>query len=353
MDDRETTAHQYGPAPFPDGAGQTHYDHLIEHIQDAVVEFEMVSGEPIVRSVNPAFVDVFGYDRDAILGASLNEYIVPDAYRDEADRLDTQTSDGEVNYAHVERETTDGVREFLYRGIPHDRDDATFGFAVYTDVTEQRRRERHLQVLNRVLRHNLRNEVNLILGAVDSMPDDPDTEPWRDTIQETAERLITLTAEATAIDQVLAAEGTSEETVDVAAYIKRLVDTYRRTVPEARFDVTVPATLSVVGTSRLHEALDAVIENAIVHNPAPEPRVAITVACDENWVTVRVADDGPRIPESERAVITGEKPITPTRHGSGLGLWLVVWTLRSFGGDIAFGESRYGGNCVRLRLRRP
>jgi hypothetical protein len=36
------------------------YQHLIEHVQDAVVEFELVDGEPVVREINQSFVDVFG-----------------------------------------------------------------------------------------------------------------------------------------------------------------------------------------------------------------------------------------------------------------------------------------------------
>jgi nitrogen fixation/metabolism regulation signal transduction histidine kinase len=51
-------------------------------------------------------------------------------------------------------------------------------------------------------------------------------------------------------------------------------------------------------------------------------------------------------------VITGEAEITQTHHGRGLGLWLVKWTVERSGGQLSFGESDIGGNCVRLRLRR-
>jgi PAS domain S-box-containing protein len=338
---------------LPDGSSQSYYDHLIAHIQDAVVEFEMVAGQPIVRDVNPAFVDVFGYERETVVDASLNEYIVPESCRDEARGLDERTADGAINYAQVKRQTANGIKEFLYRGIPHDRDDSTFGFAVYTDITEQRRQERHRKVLNRVLRHNLRNDLNVILGALESMPDTPETAPYREQIRETAQGLTTLTAEATAIDQVLDATRVTDETVDAAPIIGGVVETHRRSAPEARIDADVPDTLPVVGTSRLGEALDAVVENAIVHNPASSPRVVVDTDRGPDWVAITVADDGPRIPESERAVVTGDADITPTRHGSGLGLWLVVWTLRSFGGELAFEESQYGGNRVRLQLRCP
>ncbi len=43
--------------------------------------------------------------------------------------------------------------------------------------------------------------------------------------------------------------------------------------------------------------------------------------------------------------------ITPTRHGSGHGLWLVKWTAERFGGGLSFGERDPGGNSVRVRLQ--
>ncbi len=44
------------------------FQYLFDLIQDAVVGFEIVNFVPIVRTVNPAFVDTFGYDREEIVG---------------------------------------------------------------------------------------------------------------------------------------------------------------------------------------------------------------------------------------------------------------------------------------------
>ena len=207
-----------------EGYGSTGSDglhHLIEHIQDAVVEFELVDGEPIVRDVNRSFVGVFGYDRAEIIDARLNEFIVPEWLSSEARTLDERTASGEVNYRRVQRETTDGLREFLYRGVPYDgASDRTDGFAVYTDLTEVTRTERRLQVLNRVLRHNIRNGLQVIRGQADQMrAGRADTEPldrivdWADDLDELTDevRLVTdfVTSSAdeqrrlTAIDEVV------------------------------------------------------------------------------------------------------------------------------------------------------
>jgi PAS domain-containing protein len=63
-------------AGYDDTGRVDQYHHLIEHIKDDVVEFELVDGESIVIDVNEAFVDSFGYSRDDIVNNSLNEWIV-------------------------------------------------------------------------------------------------------------------------------------------------------------------------------------------------------------------------------------------------------------------------------------
>jgi signal transduction histidine kinase len=65
---------------------------------------------------------------------------------------------------------------------------------------------------------------------------------------------------------------------------------------------------------------------------------------------VSVADDGPGIPDHERAVLTdGEE--TALEHGSGLGLWLVHWVVERSGGRLSFAENDPRGSVVRMDLR--
>jgi len=75
----------------------------------------------------------------------------------------------------------------------------------------------------------------------------------------------------------------------------------------------------------------------------PVPAERCQVEPDPRWGEVL---------EVEREVVAGDAEITPTRHGSGLGLWLVKWTVENIGGEVAFETSDLGGNAVRLRLPR-
>jgi PAS domain S-box-containing protein len=340
------------------GSGTSRYRHLVEHIGDAVVEFELRDGEPVVASVNGAFVETFGHDAAAARGESLNDLIVPEWLAAEARELDARTAAGEVNYRRVKRTTTSGLREFLYRGVPFvDESTRVDGFAVYTDLTAITRHERRLQVMNRVLRHNLRNEVNVVLGHAASLRDGVADPAARDealrSVAEAGRRLAALADEASAIDRVLDAP-VDDAAVDLVPVVREAVADVRRRFPSATVRTDLPDTLAVRATDHLAVAVDSLVDNAARHNPAETPRVWVraSAAATDGWADLRIEDDGPRIPADERRVVTGDAEITQVHHGSGLGLWVVKWVTESFGGEVAFEERAGGGNSVRLRLPR-
>ena len=112
----------------------TQFDHVMHQIEDAVVQFELEDGEPMIVEANHAFRDIFSPDMKRVVGLSLNDLIVPAGKTDEAKQFDERTAAGKSNVAFVTRAAADGNRTFLYRGIPYGNDR---GFAIYTDVTEK------------------------------------------------------------------------------------------------------------------------------------------------------------------------------------------------------------------------
>lgn len=333
------------------------YDHLVEYIHDATVEFELVDGEPVVRDVNRTFVEMFGYAADDIRGDPLNDWIVPEWLAGEADELDRRTAAGEVNRRRVKRETATGLRDFLYRGIPYDGGRLD-GFAIYADITELTRTEHRLQVLNRILRHNLRNESNVIVGhttrLLEQLP-----EPSREAvgaaaaIERAAASLEKLSREAGEIESLLSASEGDPGGIDCVPTVHAAAKAHCRESPRAEIETHLPEEMVVRGDTHLEFAIHSLLDNAIEHNPADTPFVEVTVtAVESGWAAIRVADDGPTIPADERAVIAGDADPTRIHHGSGLGLWLVKWVAERYGGALSFAESDYGGNVVQIRLPR-
>jgi signal transduction histidine kinase len=112
-------------------------------------------------------------------------------------------------------------------------------------------------------------------------------------------------------------------------------------------------TVSVPSAKHLVTAVGNLLNNAIEHNDAERPSVRVSVEPtdgDGRYVRIRVADNGPGIPEAEREVLR-EGTETPLEHGSGLGLWIVYWIATMSGGDITFEENDGRGSVVTLALQ--
>jgi signal transduction histidine kinase len=227
---------------------------------------------------------------------------------------------------------------------------------VLRDVTARTTREQRLEVLNRVLRHNLRNDVNAIVGYSDLLADDPDEpEPLADAIVEVADELAAIGEKARRIERLMATAETEADAVSLAPLAQNVLVSAAADAPDVTYERSVPADVVVHGSGYLLEhALRNLVENAIEHNDGDERTVELTASYDPEGtypLTVSVLDDGPGIPEQDRAaVLDGDE--TPLEHGSGLGLWVVRWAVTRLGGEIDIVDREGGGTRVDLRLPR-
>ncbi len=328
------------------------FTYLFDNLPDAVVEATHVDGEPVVTAVNDAFTDVFGYDAAAITGEPLNDFVLPDDDYENGRALDRQAADGETVQSEVRRRTADGYRDFLFRGIPYDTGDGTVNsFGIYTDITEQKERERRLQVLNRVLRHNLRNDLNVVLGYAEMIAarvDDDTVDEWAETLIETASEVASLGDRARSLDRTMREGSLRDHEVDLGSVVDAAVSEYRREYPDARIETDVDDR-RVVGDGRIELALTELLENSVEYG-GEGVHVRVTTERAAGRIDLRVDDDGPGIPDYERTVVDESSEITQLEHGSGLGLWIVRWVADSCGGRLRFEESDLGGTAVVLSL---
>ena len=229
-------------------------------------------------------------------------------------------------------------------------DGATFAI---TDITAQKQREQRLSVLNRVLRHNIRTDINVIQGHLSMLAEQlPDDNDHISVIEQRLTNMTEVSDAARCIDQL---DGESDAEIvgfDLDTLLAERLGRLRADYPSATMTATVPEPAPVVGHELLPSALDNVLENAVVHNPAETPHVDVAVDTDGEGCTVRIADDGPGLPPAEREVLTTDTE-TPLTHSSGVGLWLTRWIVRSADGTVAVEPSELGGTCVVFALRTP
>ncbi|WP_436933651.1 PAS domain S-box protein [Halovenus marina] len=329
------------------------FSYLFNNLPDAISDARFEDAEPIVQSVNDAFEDIFGYDEQTLVGNSLNDYILPEDERDHGRRIDEITTEGTVWQGEIERLTVDGIRHFLFRGVPYQTPDGDdHGFGIYTDITERKRREQRLQVLNRVLRHNLRNELTVLLGHAEQLREQSTDEALVETAESLCERIHGLSAmseQARMVQEILKNEGGPTEPMALREFVESVREEYVPDGSDATVEIAIDDAFECRGDNRLRLAIGELVENAVDH-AGMAPHVRVGAEADGADLLIAVEDDGPGLPDLEWAVISGTTEITQLSHGSGLGLWTARWVTEAYGGSIERVETDLGGAGIRLRL---
>lgn len=222
---------------------------------------------------------------------------------------------------------------------------------VLQDVTEERQRKQRLEVLNRILRHNLRNDLNVIVGMADLLTDGQSKTRYSETIDRKAKELIELGEKAQAAADALGSTSAPTE-IYVENLLAETAANVTRSEPTWTVDIRVPNELCIEANEQLLSLVfENLVENGLVHDPGTNPTVIVTVTeldRTDGTVTLSIADTGPGIPAHEIQAIENETE-TALEHGSRLGLWAIKWGVTMLGGDISF-DSTQTGTTVTLRL---
>ncbi|SER71804.1 histidine kinase N-terminal 7TM domain-containing protein [Natrinema salaciae] len=309
-------------------------------VEDLENPFLVVDTDRRIVDCNPAAESLFDITESAILGAPL-----ADATGLTIDGADARVlTDADRNDHRELAVSTSRLRNEAGRIVGHT--------VILQDITEQQRREQRLEILNRVLRHNLRNDLTAVrgyLGIAADRVDDDELAAMLEGIHDDVDGVLETSEKARDFERAIESTGRSPSPLAARDTLRSLAAALE-TELEGRVDVVVPDDLAVQANEQLFElAFENLVENGLVHTDADEPRV--TVGFEERGdrtAVFTVSDDGPGIPAHELAVLErGEE--TALEHGSGLGLWVVSWSVGVLGGDLSF-ETGESGTTATVRL---
>ena len=245
---------------------------------------------------------------------------------------------------------------------------------VLSDITERERRRQQLEVLNRILRHNLRNDAGVVRGYGEILRDrldDDELVRMADAIERRAGALAALGEKAGTVERLVSDADPSPVTVDEV--VASAVADARERAPDA----TVESALGDGDrTTRVREdALRAIVENTVEnaldhHDGEGSERedggawVRVSLrregerevdgggadgASGDARFALVVEDDGPGIPDHEvEAVESGRE--TALEHGSGLGLWVVEWGAAAIGAEVDYADREPRGTRVTVSI---
>lgn len=203
---------------------------------------------------------------------------------------------------------------------------------------ELRERTRELTILNQLTRHDIRNDISLVVGRARELTEhvDPRGRNALDEIIQSSNHILQLTRTVGDIVESV----TTEEDVELrpvvlsavlATEIEKAQQLYRGVELSLESDV---AGVRVRANDLLSSVVGNLLSNAIFYNDKETPVVTVTVETTGETATIRVADNGPGIPDRRKERIFAEGEQGAGSSGMGIGLSLVDRLVEQYGGDI-------------------
>ena len=221
--------------------------------------------------------------------------------------------------------------------------------ALRSDQLETQRQ--WLEYLNSLLRHEVLNTANVVVGYAELLMEDHDgDEPTLEYLERVARQSRKMTDVIQDVRLLIqATSGEADlEPVDVVSVLEAEVTA----LSDRHADVSVtrswPDSAVVAADDLLARVFSNVLENAVLHNDGPDPHVEVSVRAGPETVTVTIADDGPGVPEAERESLFEQSG----RGDHGLGLYLVSTLVSRYGGSVELEETGPDGSVFTLELPR-
>jgi len=302
-------------------------DEVLENMDDRVI---VLDDSDRVADINPAAADLVDCQEDEAIGRPIDELLAPAAEL-------LSGIDAEQAQAQLSIETDAGVRYFDVRVSTLERAPGAVAGRLVSlrDVTEKRQQRQRLDVLNRLLRHNLRNDMNIITGNAELVKNQLSNEGLAERLERIEATAMGVTTQTNKIGRAARIlDGERQETVDLVDSVEVEIEEARQRYPHAEITLELADGPDITVDPAIAIAIDELLANAVEHNdgtPAVDARVGET----DGLAVIEVADNGPGIDPHELAMLEeGEE--TVLQHGSGVGLWVVYWVVEQFGGRLEF-----------------
>ncbi len=329
------------------------YQALTEAANDVIVTIDERS---VVRTINPAVTDVFGYDQGELEGESLTE-LMPDEFAERHHRaveryLETGERTLDWEYVELPGEHADGSEIPLAISFSETEfEGERFLTGVVRDITERKRYERELEASHDRLEqfasavsHDLKEPLTTITSYLQLLD-----RRYRDDLDEEAREFIDVSVNSVTrmrrmLDGIVSeyarvdSRGATFEPVDLNSVLDDALIDLGRKIDESDAEITSESLPRVEGDpGQLHQLLLNLLDNAIKYSGESTPRIDVSAASDGQMWVISVRDEGIGIdPGATETVFEVFQRLHDdgAYPGSGIGLALCRRVVERHGGEI-------------------
>lgn len=225
-------------------------------------------------------------------------------------------------------------------------------YAVEADerLGEARDLTKLLTINQRVLRHNLRNELSVALGNLDNIERRARDEETVADVRTARTHLQTLLETTDRTREIVSIWNTDRcETFRLRALLRKQIAAVGASHPDVSIATRFDGDPRVESHPALPMAFEEALRNAAEHTPT-DAAVTVGLGTDETGsAVVEVSDTGAGIPKFDIDAIESPEE-TPLVHTQGLGLWIIYWTVEMSDGTFELLENEPTGTTIRITL---
>ena len=302
-----------------------------------------------ISYVSPAVERVLGYKPDELIGEDGFAYQPPETTEAVSEAIEYVIANpGETKTVQTQFRRADGSWCWVESTLRNRLEDDIIGGILVSsrDVTERMEYEQRieeqrddLQTLNEVVRHDVRNDLQLVTAYADVLAErhseGAEEQKYINKLRERANQAVDLTKTAADMATVMLQKGGVNEEVSLQQVLLAEIGDIQDAYPDAAVTIEgdVPA-IPVQANEMLESVFRNLLKNAIQHNDKAVPTITATMTDHDDSVRIRIADNGPGVPDSQKGQIFGKGKKGLDSAGTGIGLHLVQTLVTSYGGDV-------------------
>jgi PAS domain S-box-containing protein len=331
---------------------------IFEQCNDAIVILDP-DGDAI-HEVNQQACAMLGYSREKLLRMSPRD-LHPEELAELRSFLDSVIESNEGWTDSLTCRRKDGVKlETEISASLVELEGNDYVLAIIRDVSAQVRRKEtlerqreQLEVLNRVVRHDIRNYMQVILSQLPLLEDqlDRSVQEAYHAVYTAAESTVELTETVRTLVEDVVAGAEALQPVQLKELLRREVHDVSQRYDHAEIVLDDPIPdVRVVANEMLGSVVHNLLTNAITHNDSSNPTVELAVEAHSETVTLSVADNGPGIPDTKKGQMFEKETRGLDSSGTGLGLYLVEALVDQYGGSVWVEDNEPHGAVFTVEL---
>jgi PAS domain S-box-containing protein len=321
---------------------------IAENMSDMI---GLIDIEGKVLFASPSHKTILGVSPEERVGRSAFELIHPDDIEKVQKVFENALATSSPGRAEYRIRHADGhylwvetIGDFLY-----DSEGQISGTVMSTrDITDRKRVEEdarsyyeHLRLINKILRHDLINDLTVIRSALSLYEDTKNDELLKDASTH-VEKSVELIRRMRELETFISKHR------DLKVYdMREVMETVKGNYPSLAFEIEGAG--KVMADESLASVIDNLVRNAVVHGGTD--RISVSIESGVNTCEVRIADYGAGISDDIKGKIFEEGFTSGDSSHIGIGLHIVKKAMDTYGGQVYVEDNEPQGTAFILKLR--